>query len=63
MELQEIIGIVLFTTILTTASTFVITSKAKDEIKKSLCTEISEIKNNLNNTLVRIGVLESKLKG
>ena len=63
LELTEIIGIVFLTTILTTASTYVIVSKEMSKTKNKICDRITEFENKLNDALITIGVLENNHQG
>ena len=53
MELSDYAIIIAFTTLLTTASTYVLLSRMRNELERRICDKIEGI-------FVRIGVLEAK---
>jgi len=53
LDLSDLIVIVSFTTILTTASTSVLLLKMRQSLESSICEKITQL-------LIRVGVLESK---
>lgn len=58
MDMETLIGIVSITTILTTASTYVIVNRMGAAVKKDICGKIDAVKEDVNKLMIRVGIIE-----